>query len=174
MIVIVIMLTFTILLFYIHILKSNTTQVLIDSNCWALYNYGQEIEATKGVAGVDINIIDAWKLCSDSSNVIVGIVDFGIDRSCARLTDCLWVNSGEIPDNEIDDDNNGYIHDVYGWDFYNQDASIYDDYLYDYHGTYIAYMIETVSPNVKLISSKFLKSIQGDARDAVGTISYAI
>ncbi len=163
-----------VLILLVFMLRNHTTQSSANSNCWAIYNCGQEIEGSEGVEGVDINIVDAWELCPESSNVIVGIVDSGIDSSCTRLTDCLWVNSNEIPDNGIDDDGNGYIDDAYGWDFYNQDGTIYDDYLYDYHGTYIANMIETVAPGVKLISSKFLKGTQGDASDAVDAIAYAI
>ena len=101
------------------VLRGQSTQSLVNSNCWAIYNYGQEIEGTYGIEGVDINIVDVWDIGLECSNIIVGVVDTGIDNTCARLTDTLWVNLGEVPNNGVDDDGNDLIDDVYGWDFYN-------------------------------------------------------
>lgn len=143
-------------------------------NEWALYNYGQEINGSPGVACVDINILEVGELIDNPSGVVVGLVDTGVEFTSENINNILWKNQDEIADNGIDDDKNGYIDDVYGWDFYNRDASIYDDYLYDYHGTYIANMLGKIVPNVEIVSSKFMKGTQGDAIDAIEAIEYAI
>lgn len=141
---------------------------------WALYNYGQSINGVIGVNGVDINIIKAWQLTKGSSDVIVGVVDTGIDTSLNIFSNALWYNDKEVLQNGIDDDSNGYIDDYYGWDFYSNDDSIYDDYLYDYHGTYLAGIIHKITPEVKILSSKFLRGTEGDVVDSVSAIQYAI
>ena len=60
---------------------------------------------------------EAWKIEKGDKNVVIAIVDSGIDYRHDDLANKIWVNQDEIPDNEIDDDENGYVDDVYGWDF---------------------------------------------------------
>jgi subtilisin family serine protease len=64
-------------------------------------------------------------------------VDTGVQISHPDLVDAIWTNPGEIPNNGKDDDNNGLIDDVNGWDFKGDDKTPYDD-IYDDHGTHMA------------------------------------
>lgn len=67
-----------------------------------------------------------------------------------------------------------YTDDYYGWNFYDNNNSIFEDPLYDYHGTYIATTITKVSPSSRILSVKFLNSTLGTAEDSILAIQYAI
>lgn len=67
---------------------------------------------------------EAWDVGAGSPNVIIAVVDSGIDVDHPDLADQLWTNLGEIPNNGIDDDHNGYVDDVRGWDFYDDDNDV--------------------------------------------------
>lgn len=153
--------------------KERKVESDISKNDWALYNYGQSINGNKGVEGVDINIISAWDITKGEKGIIVAVVDSGVDSSSSKLKDCMLINSADPIDGK-DNDQNGFNDDYYGWDFYNNDNSIYDDYLYDYHGTYICTTISKVAPDVKILPVKFLKSTSGSTEDAILAIKYAI
>ena len=109
-------------------------------NLWGLDNTGQ----SGGVAGADISAVDAWDVTTGSSDVVVGVVDTGIDYTHPDLADNIWVNPGEIPGDHIDNDGNGYIDDVHGWDFYYNDDDPMD---YRSHGTHVAGTIGAVGNN---------------------------
>ncbi|RKU29970.1 hypothetical protein C6497_05195 [Candidatus Poribacteria bacterium] len=64
-----------------------------------------------------INMPQAWKLEKGSREVVIAIIDSGIDYRHDDLSQKIWVNPDEIPDNGLDDDGNGYIDDIHGWDF---------------------------------------------------------
>lgn len=100
---------------------------------WHYKNFGT---TPKSVAGADINLFEAWKTETGKPNVIVAIVDGGIDVTHEDLVDNLWINEGEIPGNGIDDDGNGYIDDVYGWNFVSNKGEITLDEAG--HGTHVA------------------------------------
>ena len=118
-----------------------------------------------------------------SSNVYVGVIDQGIDVSHEDLRDNIGVNPFEIPNNGVDDDRNGYVDDVNGWDFINNDNTVYDEGG-DVHGTVVAGVIGAkggngigvagMSWNVKILSGKFMGPNGGSTADAVKAIDYFI
>ena len=94
-------------------ITSHPIQDSLFNRQWNFYNKGQ----TGGRAGADISLINALKLEKGSKEVILSIHDSGIDSLDQDLVANLWTNEGEIPGNGIDDDNNGYIDDIHGWNF---------------------------------------------------------
>jgi hypothetical protein len=102
---------------------------------WALHNEGQ----SGGTEDADIDAPEAWDIATGGvtplgDTIVVAIVDGGMMLTHADLTPNLWTNWGEIPGNGIDDDNNGYVDDVHGWDAYASDGSVPSDG----HGTHVA------------------------------------
>ncbi|MCD2424993.1 S8 family serine peptidase [Niabella pedocola] len=117
-----------------------------------------------------------------AGNVYVGVIDQGYMYQHDDLKHNAGVNPGEIPGNGIDDDNNGYIDDVYGWNFYNNNATVYTGG--DFHGTHVAGIIGAeggngigvagVVWNVKLLGAKFIEGNTGTAFSAALAIDYFI
>ena len=85
----------------------------------------------------------AWSMRHDASDVVVAVIDSGIDFTHPEFVNNLWVNAGETAGNGVDDDNNGYIDDVYGYDFYENDAdpTANLDGIYGSHGISMASII---------------------------------
>ncbi len=109
------------------------------------------------------NFNKAWEISTSSSEVIIGIVDSGVNYEHEDLSDKLWVNEDEIPNNGIDDDNNGFVDDYLGWDFWDRgytDADIRSDNdpfsSNNPHGSHVA-GIATATPdnNLGLAGSGF-------------------
>jgi serine protease len=145
---------------------------------WGLHNTGQ----AGGTAGADISATDAWDVTNGSSDVIVGIVDTGIDYNHPDLAANIWRNPGEIAGNGVDDDGNGYIDDLHGINAINGSGNPFDD---NDHGTHVAGTIGGVGSNgvgvagvnwnVSLIGLKFLSGAgSGTTDDAIETINYAV
>jgi thermitase len=87
----------------------------------------------------------AWDFCKGDSNVAVAVIDWGVDLQHPDLATEMWTNPSEIPDNGFDDDGNGYIDDVYGWDFaYNDNDPRQDDYG---HGSHVAGIAAAATDN---------------------------
>ncbi|MDS0528039.1 S8 family serine peptidase [Clostridium sp. SHJSY1] len=150
------------------------------NNLWGMKNTGQAIQYQNGIPGIDIGAEKAWDITKGSSNVVVAVIDTGVDYTHPDLSNNIWKNTKEIPNNYIDDDQNGYIDDVNGWDFYNSDNSPMDD---NGHGTHVSGTIAAsgngagvigVAPNVKIMPLKFLNSVgKGYLADVLNAINYA-
>ena len=104
---------------------------------WGLNNTGQ----TGGTPNADIDAPEAWGDLQgwgwfpNTGNAVVGVIDTGVDYTHPDLINNIWTNPGEIPGNFLDDDGNGYIDDVHGWDFFNNDNNPMDGHG---HGTHVA------------------------------------
>ncbi len=101
---------------------------------WGLYNNGQQVEGSTGLPGIDISAMDAWEVNTGSKDVIVADLDTGVDYTHEDLQPNIWVNPREIPNDGIDNDGNGYVDDVYGYDFAGNNEGDNDPDPMDIHG----------------------------------------
>ncbi|MBY6037170.1 S8 family serine peptidase [Fictibacillus nanhaiensis] len=152
------------------------------SNLWGLKNTGQSINGVTGKAGIDINVETAWTKTKGTTSTVVAVIDTGIDISHPDLKDNVWINPGEIPNDGIDNDNNGYVDDINGWNFFDNNNRVYYYPDEDLHGTHVAGTIAGkantigvigVAPNIKVMSLKFIGPDGGYLADAISAIQYA-
>lgn len=147
------------------------------SNLWGMHNTGQ----TGGKADADIDAPSAWTLNTGSASTIIAVIDTGVDYNHPDLSANMWINTGEIAGNGIDDDRNGYIDDVRGWNFVSNNNNPMDDHS---HGTHCAGTAAAVGNNgvgvagvswtAKIMPLKFLDSSgSGSTSAAVSAILYA-
>lgn len=146
------------------------------SQLWGLHNTGQ----TAGTADADIDAPEAWEFSTGSADVVVAVIDTGVDYNHLDLRDNIWANTGEITGNGIDDDNNGFIDDQRGWDFYTNDNNPYDE---TGHGTHCAGTIGAMGNNglgvagvcwdVSIVPVRFLGPSGGSTSDAIDAVNYS-
>jgi subtilisin family serine protease len=114
-------------------------------NQWGLRNTGQVIGGVAGTPGADINAVEAWDIERGLSNqVVVAVIDSGIDLAHPDLQGRIWQNPGEIPNNGLDDDGNGYVDDVFGWNFVHNNKTPADD---NGHGTHVSGIVTAATDN---------------------------
>jgi subtilisin family serine protease len=115
------------------------------------YNDTQVIKY--GTVDADIDALEAWERNDETTVPLVGIIDTGVDLDHEDLADNVWTNPGEIPNNGIDDDHNGFVDDFYGWDFSGDSAGVIepvgDNDPTDYygHGTHCSGIVAAVRNN---------------------------
>jgi len=147
------------------------------SYLWGLRNTGQN----SGTPGADISATSAWGLSTGSDQVVVAVVDTGVLFTHSDLSANIWTNPGEVPNNGIDDDQNGYIDDVQGWNFITNASNPLDD---NGHGTHVSGTIGAVGNNgigvtgvswqVKIMPLKVFNAVgSGNTSDTVSAILYA-
>ncbi|CEM36359.1 unnamed protein product [Vitrella brassicaformis CCMP3155] len=168
--------------------KEPNDPLFADGSLWGLQNQAN--------TGIDIQATEAWSIVDSTlggtlsgeraqgTGHIVGVIDTGVDYNHEDLQNVMWVNPDEIPDNGEDDDGNGFVDDVYGWDFANDDNDPADD---EGHGTHCAGTIMAEGGNAKgivgvaygsstkIMALKFLEaSGSGSVSNAVKAVEYAI
>lgn len=123
---------------------------------WAFANSGSlKLVPTNqsAVAGIDINVVSAWKAYEgrgEKRSTVVALIDTGVDYTHPELSGAIWLNTGEVPEDGLDNDGNGYIDDALGWNFYSGNNLVFTG-SDDNHGTHSAGTIAA-------------------ARDGVGTV----
>ena len=146
-------------------------------------------ETAAAIADVDTDAVEAWELFPNGGDeVIVAVIDTGLDYTHEDLADAIWTNTAEIAGDKIDNDNNGYIDDVYGWNFYGDNTKVYrtrNTSEYD-HGTHVAGTIAAQvndlgiaglasNANVKIMTLRALGGNEGTGttEDIIAAIEYA-
>ncbi|MDO5074630.1 MAG: S8 family serine peptidase [Bacteroidales bacterium] len=112
---------------------------------WHYSNDGKRLD--KSMTGADINLFEAWAHETGKSNVIVSVVDGGVDATHEDLAENMWTNKGEVAGDGIDNDHNGYIDDIHGWNFNAGTKEIVPDNIG--HGTHVAGTVAARNNNGK-------------------------
>jgi hypothetical protein len=148
---------------------------------WGLHNMGQEVNETTGTEDADIDALEAWDSATDCGGIVIAVIDSGIDYDHEDLLDNMWSNPDEIPNGD-DDDGNGYVDDVRGWDFVDNDNDPMDTHG---HGTHVAGTIGAEGDNgtgiigvcwaAQVMPLRFIDdSGLGTVADEISAIEYTI
>ena len=115
-----------------------TDSAFTDGKLWGLRNTGQ----SRGMAGIDVQAVEAWDITTGSNEVIVAVIDTGVRYTHNDLAANMWKNPGEIAGNGRDDDGNGFVDDVHGINAIRNSGDPNDDHG---HGTHVAGTIGAVA-----------------------------
>ena len=143
------------------------------------------LSSTPGQQTSNIDAPQAWDLTQGDNNTVAVVLDQGVDLQHVDLAANAWVNPFEIPGNGRDDDGNGFVDDVNGWNFFDGNNQVFKGFSEDFHGTHVAGTIGAVGHNnigvtgvawhVKIMALKFLSgNADGSVSAAVRGINYAI
>ncbi|MEM9102883.1 MAG: S8 family serine peptidase [Pseudomonadota bacterium] len=148
---------------YILNLANTSPDDSLFEQLWGLHNTG----LNSGVADADIDAIEAWDITRGSRDIVVGVIDSGVDYTHPDLIANLWVNPNEIPGNNIDDDNNGYIDDIYGINTNGGTSDPDDD---NGHGTHVSGTIGATGNNQEGVTGVNWESTMASCKafDAAG------
>jgi subtilisin family serine protease len=155
---------------------------------WGMANTGRnepnrngDFSGSVGLSGADLNAEKAWDITKGSKNVVIAVIDTGIDYNHPDLKENIWINTKEIAGNNVDDDGNGYVDDIHGWNANANNGNPMDG---NSHGTHCAGTIGAkhgngigvagVMSDASLMAVKFLSDEgSGSLGDAVEAIDYA-
>jgi thermitase len=167
---------------YIYSIKNSPNDPRFEE-LWGLNNTGaNDPSRTPGTEGADISAFRAWDIEKGSKQIKIAVIDTGVEYTHPDLAANMWRNEAELNGEEgVDDDGNGYVDDIYGWDFANNDNDPIDGHS---HGTHCAGTIGAVHDNgvgvagvmsdVSIVAIKFLSDGgSGTTADAVKAIQYA-
>ncbi len=168
---------------YIYRINAVTANDPLLSKLWGIKNLGQQdAEGQAGLTGIDIGATEAWNIQTGSENVVVAVIDTGVKHNHEDLSANMWTNEAELTgETGVDDDGNGYIDDIHGYNAITNKGDPMDDHG---HGTHCAGTIGArgndgkgivgVNWNVKIMGVKFLnKDGSGALEDAIKAIDYA-
>ncbi len=161
---------------YQHFATSNDPYYT-NGSLWGMYG-----DATSPANQYGSQAGEAWAAGNIGSNTVwIGIIDEGYMYTHEDLSGNVGTNPGEVAGNGVDDDGNGYVDDVYGWDFASNNNTVFDG-TGDDHGTHVAGTIGAVGGNskgvvgvvwsVKLMNAKFLGSRGGTTANAIKAVDY--
>jgi subtilisin family serine protease len=151
------------------------------SNLWGMNNSGQSVNGDPGTGNDDIDAPEAWNTFTGDPNLVVAVIDTGVQWTHADLAANIWTNPGEVAGNGVDDDGDGYVDDVHGYDWYGLDSDPNDE---TGHGTHVAGTIGAVGNNgvgvtgvnwrCRIMPLRFIGPNGGYTSDAVSAIQYAV
>jgi hypothetical protein len=141
-----------------------------------------DAQISKQWALTRLGVFEAWKsVPPNAPEILVAVIDTGVDATHPDLREVMFTNSGEVPGNGRDDDGNGLIDDVRGWNFEADDADSSDDF---HHGTHVAGIIGAksdnrigisgIAPRVRILPVRWMKKGLGWGEDAIESIHYAV
>lgn len=152
----------------------------VDGSLWHLHNTGQNF----GTPDADIDAPEGWDTLHSASNIIVAVVDTGVRYTHQDLVANMWVNPGEIPGNNLDDDSNGFIDDVHGIDATTSNPALAGKPTDDRnHGSHVAGILGAVGNNglgvcgvawkPRIMACKFINASGGSESDLIQCLDYA-
>ncbi|HNT37370.1 MAG TPA: S8 family serine peptidase, partial [bacterium] len=168
--------------FIYRLAETTPNDTYFASEQWALRNTGQK----GGISGEDIDATEAWDTQTGSPDVVVAVIDTGLALEHSDIrngTGNVWLNTDEIPGNLLDDDNNGYVDDWRGWNFFEENNNPNDQHS---HGTHVSGTIGAIGNNgqgvtgvcwqVKIMPLAAFNPRTGEAtnEDLVAAIQYAV
>lgn len=172
-----------------HIAVNEPVSVVNDDKydkLWGLKNTGQTLtigdRESTGIAGADIDAETAWQTTTGSKEVVVGVIDTGVDYTHEDLVNNMWTNTLELNGEDgVDDDGNGYVDDIYGWDAFDNEGDPMDE---GGHGTHVAGTIGAegnngvgvvgVNHNVSIVGCRFLGPNGGATSGAIACLDYMV
>lgn len=170
----------------VELMQNPEVQYVVENKKVHAFNMPNDPETSKQWSIATVRAADAWTSGVGSKNIVVAVTDTGVDYSHGDIKDNMWTNKKEIPGNNIDDDNNGFVDDIYGYDFNGNDGDPKDEVGSQNpgHGTHCAGILGAVGDNgkgisgmsqkISIMASRFLGADgSGDLMGAVKSIDYA-
>jgi thermitase len=169
-----------------ELMKNPDVQYVVENKKVQAFQMPNDPETAKQWSIAKVRAADAWTSGVGSRDIVIAVTDTGVDYTHGDIKENMWTNKKEIAGNNIDDDNNGYVDDIYGYDFNGNDADPKDETGSQNpgHGTHCAGILGAVGDNgkgisgmsqkISIMASRFLGADgSGDLMGAVKSIDYA-